>query len=716
MKKAIPITIFALLVMPGVAWAYIGPGAGFAFLSSFIFIIGAALLAFLLIFTLPVRLLFKALRSKKRQASSAIDRLIIVGLDGLDPELATQFMAKGKLPNLAELRETGHFSPLKTTNPPISPVAWSSFMTGTNPGKHNIFDFLRRDPGTYLPGLSSAEIGTSGRFLRLGKIKIPLGKPRLKILRKSVPFWKILGEHGIFSTVLKVPITFPPEKFKGLLLSGLCTPDLKGSQGTFAFYTTRSPDGRRLTSGYHLPLEGSGPVFETRISGPPDPFREGAELILPLRIEVDREKKTAELRIKRDRYLISEGILSPWVSLTFKAGLKTKIRGIAQFYLKSTSPEFELYLSPIQIDPEKPALPISHPLIYSVYLSKLFDSFATLGLPQDTWALNEKVLTDSGFLQQTYRVHDKLEKIFFHSLTRLKGGLLCCVFDTTDVIQHEFWRYLEKDHPALKESETPKPEVIENLYRRMDEFIGRVRKELKPRDLLIICSDHGFKLFRRGVNVNAWLHQNGYLHLKEGKATSGEWFKDVDWSKTRAYAFGLSGLYLNRRGREKEGIVEPEAVAGLKEELIRKLSALRDEENGKKEAITTLYDTDRIYTGPYKENAPDLILGFPPGYRHSWESVSGEVNQDVFIDNEKAWSADHCIDHRFVPGVFFSDRKVKGDDFSIQDLAPTALDLFGIKPPSYMDGKVIKFEMTPLNRLRHLTGQAKSELVSSCKS
>lgn len=690
MKKFSVFIVFILLFFPGFAWGYIGPGAGFAFLSSLIFIIGAVLFASLLIFTLPVRLLWKALRSKKRQTAARVERLIILGLDGLDPELATAFMAEGKLPNLSRMRESGHFSPLKTTNPPISPVAWSSFMTGTNPGKHNIFDFLRRDPQTYLPSLSSAEIGTSGKFIRLGKIKIPFGKPRLKLLRKSVPFWKILGEHGVFSTVLKVPITFPPEKFKGLLLSGLCTPDLKGSQGTFAFYTTR-PQSERLTSGYQVPLKGSGPVYETEISGPPDPFREGRELTLPLRIEVNREKKTAELRIKGERHLISEGILSPWISLTFKAGLKTKIRGIAQFYLKSADPEVELYLSPIQIDPEKPALPISHPLIYSVYLSKLFDSFATLGLPQDTWALNEKVLTDNGFLQQTYRVHDKLEKIFFHSLKRLKGGLLCCVFDTTDVIQHEFWRYLEEDHPALRDSELPKPDVIENLYRRMDEMVGRIREELKPRDLLLIVSDHGFKLFRRGVNVNTWLHQNGYLHLKEGRTTSGEWFEDVDWSKTRAYAFGLSGLYLNRRGREKEGIVEPEAVAGLKEELIRKLSSLKDEENGGKEAITTLYDTDLVYSGPYKENAPDLILGFPPGYRHSWESVSGEVTKEVLFDNEKAWSADHCIDHRFVPGVFFADRRVKGDDFSIQDLAPTALDLFGIKPPSHMDGKIIKF-------------------------
>jgi len=222
-------------------------------------------------------------------------------------------------------------------------------------------------------------------------------------------------------------------------------------------------------------------------------------------------------------------------------------------------------------------------------------------------------------------------------------------------------------------------------------MVGRVREKIKDRDLLLIVSDHGFKTFRRGVDINTWLHQNGYLSLKEGKSQSGEWYRDVDWSKTRAYAFGLSGLYLNRAGREAEGIVTPDEAAGLKAELIEKLSGLSDPENGGAAAITTLYDTAEIYSGPYKENAPDLILGFYPGYRHAWESVSGEVTGKIFIDNEKAWSADHCIDHRYVPGVFFSSRPLESEDLSLQDIAPTALRLFGINPPGYMDGKVLEF-------------------------
>ncbi len=678
-----------LFCLPSMALAYIGPGAGFAFLSSFIFILAAVFLAIVTILALPFRLIIKKLRSERALSKAKVKRMVIVGLDGMDPELVEGYMDEGKLPNLAKLKEEGYFSPLKTSNPPISPVAWSTFMTGTNPGKHNVFDFLKRDKKSYLPGLSSAEIGETSRTIRLGKRKIPIGKPKIKMLRKSVPFWKILGDHGIFSIVLKVPITFPPEKFKGLLLSGLCTPDIKGSQGTFAYYTNREIGDANYTSGYLVKLEGAGPVFETKISGPKNPFADDGDLEIPLKVTVEGGKGSAKLQVDGATHRLHEGKLSDWIPLTFKTGLATKIRGIAQFFLKSTSPNLELYLSPINIDPEKPALPISHPLIYSVYLSKVLGSYATLGLPQDTWALNENILTDDAFLQQTYSVHDKLEKIFFHSLSQVKKGLLCCVFDTTDVVQHEFWRYLGKDHPALKGVKEPKPRAIEDLYRRMDAMVGRVRAKLKPGDLLIILSDHGFKLFHRGVNLNTWLFKNGYLSLKEGKTICGEWFDGVDWARTKAYALGLSGIYLNIKDREAQGIVPPGQAEKVKAELIQKLSGLKDEKLGG-EAVTKLYDTKKIYNGPYVENAPDLIVGYHPGYRTSWDSVIGKVAGDVFSDNEKAWSADHCIDHRFVPGVLFCNRKIERGEPGLRDIAPTVLHLFGVKVPGYMDGEALE--------------------------
>ncbi len=669
------------------ASAYIGPGAGFAFLGSFVFILGGMLLAVVALLTLPARILLARLRGRKAFRRAAAERVVIVGLDGLDPALASGWMREGKLPNLSALAAEGCFSPLATSNPPISPVAWSSFITGSNPGKHNVFDFLMPDRRNCLPALSSASIEPTRRTLRLGRLRVPLGKPTIRLLRKGVPFWRILGEHGIRSVVLKVPITFPPERFRGMLLSGLCAPDLKGSQGTFAFYTTADPPAGSVTGGCRVRLEGDGPVFETRISGPRDPYGRGFDLSIPMRIEVDAARGLARLRIAGRSHTVRAGTLSDWIPLVFRAPLGTRVRGIAQFFLKQVAPRVELYLSPVNIDPENPALPVSHPRVYASYLAKVVGPFATLGLPQDTWALNEGILTDDAFLQQAYRIHDRLEEIFFHSLKRMRRGMLCCVFDTTDAVQHEFWRYMADGHPALKGGEPPPgPPVIEQLYRRMDGLIGRVRAALGPDDVLMVVSDHGFTLFKRCVNLNRWLFENGYLALKDGASSCGDWFEGVDWERTRAYGFGLSGLYLNLKGRESRGTVTPSEAGALKREIAGRLAGLRDVAGGA-EAVAAVYDTAAVYAGPYVENAPDLVVGYAPGFRCSWESVTGRVGAQVFSDNDKAWSADHCIDHRFVPGVFFCSRPAAAEAPRIVDIGPTVLDLFGVAPPAHMDGR-----------------------------
>jgi len=186
----------------------------------------------------------------------------------MEPTLVEKFSKEGKLPNFARLKKIGSYNRLATTTPAISPVAWSSFMTGSHPNKHNIFDFLSRNPKNYLPDLSSAYIGNPKRFLPIGKYKIPLSKPEIKGLRKSIPFWKILGEAGIFSTILRIPITFPPEKFKGHLISGMCAPDLKGSQGTFSFYSSGDVKTDIDEGGVIIPVQKDGSKIETYISGP----------------------------------------------------------------------------------------------------------------------------------------------------------------------------------------------------------------------------------------------------------------------------------------------------------------------------------------------------------------------------------------------------------------------------------------------------------------
>src|SRR6266571_1592040 len=553
-----------ILLCPLRSYAYAGPGAGFAVLSSFWTLFVAFLYSIYAFLVWPFRQLFRLLRRRKAYGKAQIKRAVILGFDGMDPELTERFIAEGMLPNMAKLRGQGTFRKLRTTYPAISPVAWSTFMTGVNPGKHNIYDFLARDLANYLPYLSSAEIKGPKRTWKIGKYTIPLGGARIKGMRRGTPFWHWLGEAGIFCSVLRVPVTFPPEKFSGVLLSGMCVPDLKGSQGTFCLCTTRLTGDKFREGGVRVPIERTAAQCTSYVPGPEDPLAGGSgdELRVNFQIHPDPSSNRARFTVDSEKFTLKIDEYSEWIPVKFKAGVGFSAHGICRFYLKELSPEVEVYVTPVNIDPGRPDLPISHPVTYSIYLSKLFGPYATLGLAEDTWALNEKVLDDQAFLDQCYSNHEDRERMFFDALDKTRDGLCACVFDTTDRVQHMFWRYLEEDHPASRGiPKEQRPNVIEDLYTRMDRLVGRVMEQIDGNTLLLVISDHGFKSFARGVNLNAWLHQNGYLTLKSGKTESGDWFEDVDWSKTRAYTMGLNGIYLNLKGREREGIVQSGAEA-----------------------------------------------------------------------------------------------------------------------------------------------------------
>ncbi|MBN1223267.1 MAG: alkaline phosphatase family protein [Candidatus Aminicenantes bacterium] len=710
LQKRVFVIVFFLFVITAPLKAYVGPGAGFAFLSSFLVLFLTFFLAVFSFLSWPFRFFIRLLKGQKAYKLSHINQLVIVGLDGMEPTLVEKFMSEGKLPNLAKLKKTGAYARLKTTIPAISPVAWSSFMTGCNPCKHNIFDFLSRDPKTYLPDLSSARIGNPKKFLPLGKYKIPLSKPEIRGMRKSVPFWKILGDSGIFSTILRIPITFPPEKFRGHLISGMCAPDLKGSQGTFSFYTSETDKIEKHEGGMNIPVSVDGDVITTYISGPENSLlKQEEEMRLPMTIRLDKEKEEVLIEVSGQKIPLKKGAFSDWIKIHFSPGLGMKIRAICRFFVSEMHPHFKMYLTPLNIDPEKPALPISHPFIYSVYLAKLLGDYNTLGEADDTWALNEGILSEDSFIELTYDNHRESERMLFNAMDKTKKGVVACWFQTTDSIQHMFFRYLDKKHPALKHGQKEKSAaVIEDLYKDMDELVGRVFKKLNKKSILVVMSDHGFKSFRRGVNLNSWLYQNGYLHLKNGKTTSGEWFKDVDWTRTKAYALGLGGIYINQKGRESQGIVgKGEETKLLKEELAVKLNGLKDEAAGDT-AINILFDRDAIPPGPYKENCPDFIVGYNEGYRVSWDSVTGIVNDTLFEDNTKAWSGDHCIDTRIVPGVFFCNEKINTDTPAIIDIAPTALELFGVQIPQHMDGRSL-FDASELFEQKKLTAKTPSQ-------
>lgn len=691
------LSLALLAATPSPLAAYVGPGAGFIFVTSFLVFLVTGLIALFSLLLWPFRTVIRLIKSAGRP-EPRVRRLIVVGFDGQDPKLTDRFMAEGKLPNFERLAREGCYHPLRSTFPSVSPVAWSSFSTGTHPAKHNIYDFLDRDRRTYMPVLSSTHIAPPDRSLKIGRYRIPIGKPDLRLLRRSRPFWSILGENQVWSTVLRVPITFPPERFYGAQLSAMCVPDLLGTQGTFTLMTTREAEEGFKEGGRRAELRRVDDRFEGRLEGPANELLEGTpSMTLPVAIEANGSDDRASVRIGDTELELERGRLSDWIDLRFPAAPAVKVKGICRVMLTELGEHASLYVTPINLDPDKPAMPISHPGYYATYLSKKLGKYSTLGLAEDTWALNEGVISDGAFLEQTYDVDREREEMLFSALDKVRKGTVVCVFDATDRIQHMFWRYLEEDHPAARGASTngdgrpggEHADAIEELYRHNDAMVGRIREELREDDCLMVISDHGFTSFRRGMNLNAWLHENGYLHLEEGARGEEEWLREVDWSKTRAFALGLTGLYLNLEGREAEGSVKPgEEAAALKAELVERLSGLRDPESGEL-AVREAFDTSALYDGPYLREAPDLLMGYAEGYRISWDGATGIVAGPVFEDNVKAWSGDHCVDPRSVPGVFFSDTPIDRDDPALIDIAPTALWLFGLEPPPHIDGKVL---------------------------
>jgi len=467
------------------------------------------------------------------------------------------------------LREQGCFKPLASTLPPISPVAWSTFQTGVNPGKHCIFDFLTPDLRTYQPKLSSVEIRPPRRSIGLGKYRLPLGKPALRLLRRSQPFWKVLSDYGIFSCIIRVPISFPAEKFRGVQLSAMCVPDLRGTQGMFSQYTTRVPtstperpgaetDAEKMAGEVHVVVR-NGDTIRAELIGPPHPLRADLGFLrIPFVITIqDRDRGLLKIggakhELRRDEY-------TDWIRVSFAVAPGIRVHGMCQFLLLQTEPEFELYVTPVNIDPENPAMPIGYPAVYPLYLAKQQGAFATLGLAEDTWALNEHVLRDDHFLRQCLDRDREREAMFFDGLDKVPRGLCVCVFDGSDRIQHMFWRYLDEQHPARpKDAHLEHGQVIEELYRRMDDLVGRTMAKCPGQDtLLMVISDHGFNTFRRGIDLNRWLEENGYLKVDDS-LRHREHLAGIDWSQTRAFAIGLTGIYLNLQEKYSQGIVSPQ--------------------------------------------------------------------------------------------------------------------------------------------------------------
>jgi predicted AlkP superfamily phosphohydrolase/phosphomutase len=686
------------------ALAYIGPGAGFAAAGSVFVLAGTFLLAIGVVLVWPFKAAVRWI-ALARLPKPKVKRFVVLGLDGFDPELAKKYMAEGRMPHLEALQKEGCFHPLETACPSISPVAWSSYATGVDASRHNIYDFLTRDPCTYLPVLSSSEIRQLPRTLNLGFGRVKLGvRASIRSLQKSQPFWKLLGAQHVWSSIIRVPITFPPQKFKhGTLLSGMCVPDLQGTQGSFSFYSTKPRKHAHLPhiGGQQFQVKRRGNRIESNLTGPPG--KDGHALKCPFSVELDDASREATFTIGGERTVVGFREYTPWMVVPFGKVTGGKITGIARLYVQTWEGEdVELYCTPININPDDPVMAISHPFVYAIYLAKLQGPFATLGLAEDTWALNERVIDEEAFLKQAWLICEERKRQLWDVLDKTRRGFVTVVFDTSDRISHMFYRYLDPTHPANAGKDVVvHRDVIPQMYGKMDELVGEVRERIRRRDgdsndtILMVISDHGFTNFRRGVNLNTWLKENGYLFLKDGSETSPDWFAKVDWSRTKAFTLGLTGLFVNRKGREAHGIVEQGAeLDQLCRELKRKLEALRDPLDGSP-VIREVFLTREMHHGPYRDMAPELLIGYERGFRHSWDCATGSVTREVFTDNTKSWSGDHCVDPRLVPGVFWCNRKIATPRPNLMDIAPTVLDQFGVPIPAYMQGKNLFAPATP---------------------
>jgi len=610
-------------------------------------------------------------------------KVVVVGLDGLEPSIVESMLAHGDLPNLSRLRAMGSYTRMKTTYPAQTPVAWSSFATGVNPGGHGIFDFIRRDPETYLPDLALS---------RFERPKSMLAQPKVVSRRNGIAIWQHLTNAGIPSTVLRCPCTFPPDTLKGTMLAGVGVPDLRGGQGTGAFYT----QDKTVAAQEHenlVPLE-PGNDLKTYIVGPrnlranpPGDFRVDIRVQKSgetLRIETGGSPAVVELR---------ERCWSPWIRVKFKLSMLQSASGMVRFYVRRLSPVIEFYVSPVNFDPAAPVYPISSPPDYAKRLSEEIGLFATLGMAEDHNGLNNGRFDEADYLAQCNLVYEEREKMMDHELRRFSEGFFFVLFDTPDRLQHMLWRFRDPEHPGFhRDLPAELGEQVNALYRRCDETVGRVMERLDEDTLLIALSDHGFNSFRRSFHTNTWLWQNGLLALKDGRTPSTdlkENFIGVDWSKTYAYALGLGGIYLNMKGREREGILEEGTEADrVRNAITTGMQGLIDAAKAVP-GIRSVSRREEIYSGAYAGESPDLLINFQPGYRVSWETAVGGFSHQLFEDNTRRWSGDHIIDPEAVPGILFMNRKAANGQAKITDLSPTILQFLNAPGGDKLEGKAL---------------------------
>ncbi|NQZ69203.1 MAG: alkaline phosphatase family protein [Lentisphaeria bacterium] len=555
-------------------------------------------------------------------------RIIILGLDGLSPDILKPMMDAGKLPNFSKLAARGSYAELATSTPPQSPVAWATFATGQNPGKHAIFDFISRDPKTYLPRLSLSQF----------KENTPVSSC------KSDAFWDQLSSKGISSTIISCPGTFPVKALNGKMLSGMGTPDILRTQGIYSYYSSRDAQDIGGADIYKITIQTDQDLI---LKGP---YKGNRRLEIKFHIEFTEDG--ANIKIADQEFTIKEHAWSDWIPVKFKPDLFKSIDGICKFYLISTGATKQLYISPVNLDPRNPSWPISYPESYAKELAKQLGLFATQGMPYNTNSLNHLRIDEDAFIANAESLLKHRTSLMNYELQRFKSGIFYCYFEYADIMQHMFWRYQDTGHPSYEANAPERFKTkVKDVYMQMDKLVGDALQQLRKDDILIVFSDHGFASFRRSVHLNTWLRENGYLVLKGNRSSGRNYLEDVDWTKTRAYAMGFGGIYLNLQGREKHGIIKVADATELKNELIEKLATWTDPKTSEK-ILKHIYQDSEIYKGDFSRQSPDLFLGLKRNYRVSWQTASGACpGGETIVDNTRKWSGTHLIDPSLASGI-----------------------------------------------------------------
>ena len=628
-------------------------------------------------------------------------KAIVIGLDGLEPAIVEAMLQRGELPNLARIRQSGCYSRLRTTYPAQTPVAWSSFATGTNPGGHGIFDFISRDPATYLPDAALS---------RFERPKSAFAPPRVVNQRKGTPFWQTLSQAGVPSVVLRCPCTFPPDEINGRMISGVGVPDIRGAQNKGTFYTQeQNVQAQESEQVVALP---AGTQFKTHVIGPRNTKHSpGADATCEIRVQANATSQSLLIETggTPSREDVPVGAWSEWVRFKFKVSMLQAVTGIARIYVRQLEPQIEFYVSAVNFDPAAPLFPVSSPPVYAKDLAGQIGLFSTLGMAEDHNGLNNGRFDEKAYLEQCELVIQERERLMRYELSRFSEGFFFLLYDTPDRVQHMLWRFRDPEHPGYEpDLGREYSALIERHYARCDKLLEPVFDHVDENTLFIVLSDHGFNSFRRAFDTNTWLWQNGLLALKDGKKPSEDLADGpgvIDWSRTYAYAVGLGGIYLNFTGRERDGIVvEGTEAERVRNAIVSGLSGLIDSAS-QRETIASVSRREQIYSGPYAASAPDLLVNFRPGFRVSWQSAVGGFANSLIEDNRRKWSGDHIIDPEAVPGILFMNQNPDPfDSFpsggrsgkapepasernpSIIDLAPTILNHLGVPVPEIMEG------------------------------